>query len=484
MEQKHPPFKTKPFQHQLTELEAHWNDEARAIFWEQGTGKSKLIIDTAARMFHAGMIDALFVVAPNGVHENWTEKELPAHYPGPFYAATYRTSKKNTKAHEREMERVLGYRDGLTVLTMSYDALLTDHGKRTAKRWLTKRRCLYVLDESTRIKSPGAKRTKTILASAKYAPFRRILTGTPVANGPFDVWAPMKFLDPAIWDGRGWRRFGAFKGYFGIFRKGYNGNTKREFKQLVGYRYLDKLVQILDPHSSRVTKDEVLDLPPKLYTTLSFDLSPQEQRVYDDMRDEYRVLLETGEKVTATLAMKRLLRLQQIASGYLPLDDSDEVVPLPNPSRLKLLRELVQDVSNSTIIWARFRKDIDQIMDLLADLKLPAVRYDGSTKEEARLRAVDDFQAGKASFFVANPAAAGEGLTLHAARTVIYYTNSFNLTDRLQSEDRAHRIGQEHPVQYIDLVAAATVDKHIVRALRKKLDIARLITGDQMKEWL
>jgi SNF2 family DNA or RNA helicase len=185
--------------------------------------------------------------------------------------------------------------------------------------------------------------------------------------------------------------------------------------------------------------------------------------------------------VTAPMAMVRLLRLQQITCGFVPTDDDElEEFEGKNP-RLDLLEEICDGLGHSAIIWARFRRDIDLIMQRLGDR---AVRYDGSTSDDDRAKAKERFQAGEVQFFVGNPAAAGTGLTLHKAKTVIYASNSFKLTDRLQSEDRAHRIGQDNQVVYIDLIAPGTVDEHIVRALRDKRDIAGILTGDQLKEWM
>jgi SNF2 family DNA or RNA helicase len=183
------------------------------------------------------------------------------------------------------------------------------------------------------------------------------------------------------------------------------------------------------------------------------------------------------------LAITQLLRFQQITSGFVPLDDETILQFEKNP-RLEMLTDIVEDTTGKMIIWAKFSLEITTILGALKELGVEAVRYDGQTSAEERGEAITRFQNGTARAFVANPAAAGEGLTLHAATTVIYYSNSFKLTDRLQSEDRAHRIGQHHPVTYIDLVGTDTVDEKIVDALRNKLDIASVVTGDTAKAWI
>lgn len=492
--------KTKPFEHQRVELEEHWSDDVRAIFWEMGVGKTWLAINTAGMLYDRGTIDALLVVAPNGVHRNWIEREVPAHLPDSVSARTmfWESKRAGTKRQAEEFAALLAH-EGLAVLTMSYDATITPRGNAAAMEFLIKRTGLLVLDESTRIKTPGAARTKRILALGKYAPVRRILTGTPVTNGPFDVYSQVRFLVPDFWREHQLGTFATFKAYFAIIERRENHTQRRMYDHVVAYRRLDRLQEMLRGISTRVTKDEALDLPPKLYTERPYEPTAQQVALYRQLRDEYIVWLDSGEPVTADMAITRLLRLQQILCGYLPSDDFNETEPAGegpwgtspcdlkegNP-RLAALMEVVAELprERKAIIWARFRRDVDIIMAALAEAGEAAVRYDGKVDNDARAGALQRFQDGDARFFVANPAAGGMGLTLTAATTVIYYSNDFNLENRLQSEDRAHRIGQEHPVLYVDLVAIGTVDQHVVQALQKKVNIASQITGDGLKRWL
>lgn len=483
-------FKLPPFKHQKDTWDKSKDFTNYAILWEQGTGKSKVTIDTACHQYIQGNIDAVLVVAPNGVHYNWTSDEIPTHCPDNIYehgmSFCFQTKKKSTIAHKKACKEIVGYKGGLKWLTMSYDAIMTKEGRAVAKNFLVNNRVFYILDEAQRIKTPRAKRSMAIVASGKYAVSRRILSGTPVANSPFDVYNLMRFLDEDFWKPYGFSSFVVFRYYFGIFRKMVNPATGRNFDMLLDYANLDKLNEIIRDVSSRVTKEAVLDLPPKLYSKRYFDLSPGQNRCYETLKEEFMILLQDGQTITAPLAITRLLRLQQVTCGYLPIDDSDgELIMIDDKNeRLKVLKEIIEDTEGKTIIWARFTKDIDLIMELLEKMDRKPVRYDGSTDDDARAKAKEDFQKGDATDFVASAAAAGEGLTLHAARTVIYYNNNFSLTQRLQSEDRAHRIGQEHPVIYYDIIARDTVDEHIVNSLRKKQNIASVVLGDNLKEWL
>jgi SNF2 family DNA or RNA helicase len=484
-------FHTTPFEHQRTTFEYSKDLPAYGILWEQGCGKSKIAIDTACHLYEKGEIDAVFIVAPNGVHRNWLTDEMPTHIPtrlrSKIKAEYWDTGKSAAQHHKFRMEQLLKHK-GFPWFMVSYDGIMTDRGRLYCARFLRLRRCLYILDEAHNIKSPNTQRTKRIVASGKYAPYRRLLTGTPVAQGPFDVYSQVKFIDENFWKRHGLDNFALFKFHFGEWwtkeqakkKSGYDPG----YDKLLGYKNLDQLSEFLKSISNRVTKESAgLNLPPKLYSKRYYEMLPAQRDLYEKIRDEYIAELEDGAIVDGALAIVRLLRLQQIICGYVQTDDAEEPVRLiseKNP-RLALLGEITESLYHPAIIWARFTKDVDQIMELLGD---KAVRYDGRVSDDEAAEAKRKFQSGEAQFFVGNPAKGKEGLTLVQARTVIYYSNSFKLIDRLQSEDRAHRIGQHHPVDYIDLVAPGTVDERIVSSLRDKFDIATKITGDDLKEWL
>lgn len=482
------PWQTEPFAHQREWWEKTRTKAAWGVLWEQGTGKSKLTVDTVADLYLRDRIDGLLVVAPNGVHRNWIVKEIPEHIPEsvPWRGLLWTSAKAGNVGAKKEAKEALGCR-GLLVVAMSYDAIVTKLGEDFAHKMLTTRRCAMVLDESARIKNPKAERTKAVLKRSKAALYRRILTGTPVANAPFDVFSQFQILQPDIWHAIGCRSWTAFKNFFGVWEDARDPRSGKFYKNLVRYRNLDRLAKIVGEFSCRVTKDEVLDLPPKLYQSRPFDLSAEQAKLYKQLADDFYLRLDAGE-VDAMLAIVQLIRFQQIASGFLPTRDpltgEETGVQTLDNARIRAFSEVIEDTQGKFIAWGKFAYDIDAMLDACAKLGIEAVRYDGRSSPTERAEAITRFQTGTARAFIANPAAAGEGLTLHAATTVIYYNNSFKLTERLQSEDRAHRIGQHHPVLYIDLTAVGTVDEKITAALRSKLDIASVITGDKLRDWI
>lgn len=504
-------FKTDPYPHQQdiwdrTRAEIGW-----CLFLEMGVGKTKITLDTVAWLQERGTVDGLLVLAPNGVHRNWVTEEIPRHLPDECRATChfYESKKAKTKWHQREVAKVTKAK-GLGVLAMTYDAIMTEHGRKAAKDFLTKRKVFYALDEATAIKNPGAKRTKRVLASGSYAVYRRVLTGTPVTNSPFDVYTMVKFVDPDFWKRHGFPRFEVFKAFFGILDKKPFGPGGRLIPTVVGYKNLDMLKELLEKISTRVTKEEVLPfLPPKQYSKRFVEMSGEQARAYKEMRENALVQFEGGQEASVQMAIVQMTRLQQITSGFLPTVPVEEMPewvyddqlalfvdgPVPDKTsdaepelqefkpnaRIETLKELCAEIEGKAIIWCRFTYDVDRIMELLGK---EAVRHDGQTSAEDRAKAIDRFQNGDARWFVANTATLSTGLTLTAATSVIYYSNSFKLEDRLQSEDRAHRIGQEHPVNYYDLVAPGTIDVKLVRALRDKQNVASVVTGDTIREWI
>lgn len=476
-------YHTKPFKHQDEIFHKTADLPYYALLWEQGVAKTKPTIDTAVYLHQKGEIDTMVVVAPNGVHRNWVTDEIPAHMPSgvTFHALAWESSKARTKQHSFRV-RSLVYGNGLRILTISYDAMMTQLGLDAIVAMMKGHDTMLVFDESHKLKTPGAKRTKRAVAIAKRAKYRRLLTGTMIANSPFDAYSQFRCLDPGFWKPHGFSVFSTFKAHFGLFQKGYNAQQGREFETCVGYRRIDQLHDLIQPSSSRLTKDDTLDLPKKLYQRRFFEMTAEQSRVYKEIKNDALTLLASGEVVTAPLAITRLLRLQQVTCGYVPTDDGHGAFATfdRNP-RLELLEEVCDDFPHPAIIWARFRRDIDLVMDMLGK---KAVRYDGKTSSDERVAARTGFQAGDVQFFVSNPAVGGEGIKLTAAHMMVYASNSFNLTHRLQSEDRPHRIGLDHPLLIMDLIAPGTVDEHIVKALRSKLSIASEVTGDKLKEWI
>jgi SNF2 family DNA or RNA helicase len=477
-------FKTKPYLHQEEVLSASWDKINWAFFMEMGTGKSKVCIDTATMLYENNKIDTFIVVAPKGVYRNWANLEIPAHMPDRVAnnATTLIWRPTPTKAlRESLFSFMQPAGEGLRILVMNVEALSTKKGQQYLAAVLKASKALLAIDESTAIKSPKASRTKALIKLSGLATYRRILTGFPVTQSPMDLWAQCRFMSPDLLGDCG-EDFYQFQYRYAIRQRKHLGT--HSFDQIVGYRNLEELSVLLKNFSSRIMKDECLDLPSKIYSQRNVQLSPDQKRIYNDLKEYALAHINDHEFMTATNVMTQLLRMQQVLSGHTK-SDSGEIIEIED-NRINELIACLDETDGKAIIWSRFRYDIKRIASALTKRYGPqsTVTYFGDTTDEQRSEAIERFQNGKARFFVGNPQTGGYGITLTAATTVVYFANSFDLAVRMQSEDRAHRIGQKEHVTYIDLIAEDTIDERIVKSLRNKMDIASVVMGEELKEWL
>jgi SNF2 family DNA or RNA helicase len=467
--------KTAPLSHQERIFPVLREHESYGLWWETGAMKSKPVVDLAGSCFEDGEIDGLLVVAPQNVHRKWIVKEIERHLPDRIgrSALYYQTSKATTKWHQRELAEFQAG-PGLRVLAMTWSALVTRNGFALAEAFLKEHNSVVCLDESRRIKSFKAQRTKAAKKLGKLAVRRVALSGTAVANGPFDIFEQIRFLDPTFWERCGFGTKVSFENYFGVWRELVRGDGGW-FRTCVRYQRLEELHEIITPISDHVRKVDVLDLPPKLYDRIEFEMTPKQREHYDDLERDFVTFLG-DDMVTAQMALTRLLRLQQATCGYLPGEDGSLVRLDGKNPRLEALAELAEDVDVPGIVWARFTEDINQVCELLRRMKKRVVRYDGKVNAAEQARAVDEFQDGDADWFVGHPQACGEGHDLYRGKVVVYYSNTFDLDHRIQSEDRAHRYGMSpEPVTYYDLVAIDSVDDKITKALKDKVKVADVI---------
>ena len=476
-------FKMPPFQHQKDALEYGWARPEFGLFMEMGTGKSKVLIDNIGMLYQAGEIDFALVIAPKGVYRNWVAKEIPEHMSDDVPHRVIRWVSSANKKQQEEMRSVKDKFDGLTIFVMNVEAFSSLKGQK-AGTWMARALGtggLIAIDESTTIKNHKAKRTKALMKIAAGFKYRRLLTGSPVTKSPMDIYSQTEFLRPGL---LGYDSYYAFQGRYAVMQRRTMGQAA--FQQIVGFRNLDELTDKIDRFSFRVLKKDCLDLPEKIYTARYVGLTNEQISMYNQIRQHAMVLLDTGEMATAPAVITQMLRLQQIMSGHLKTDDG-EMLYFPS-KRMDALEEIVNEHDGKAIIWSRFRYDIIGITKMLNEKfgEGCAAAYFGDTPDEERNNAVKNFQNPDhpLRFFVGNPATAGYGLTLTEANLVVYYANDFNLETRVQSEDRAHRIGQRNNVTYIDLITEGTIDENIVKSLRAKIDIGAKVLGEEAKEWL
>ena len=472
-------FKTKPYKHQLTALEKSWNKETYAYFMEMGTGKTKVLIDNMSMLYDKGKIDGALIIAPKGVVKTWYEQELPTHLPNHIENVTVLWQPNITKKQQEKLESLYEVETALHILVMNVEAFSTEKGVKFAQKFLLSHKTLMAIDESTTIKTPTAKRTKSIISLGEMAKYKRIMTGSPVTKNPLDLYTQCEFLNPYLLD---FTSYYAFRNRYAEMKtmhlRGRSIQVVSEFKNL------GELSETLQGFSYRVLKEDCLDLPPKNFTKRHIILTADQRKIYEQMKKTAMAVL--NGKVTSTMTvLTQLMRLHQITCGHFTADDGS-VQQIPN-NRITELMNVLEETEGKVIIWANYQRDVTNIIESIVKQYGPGsvVDYYGLTPQDERQNNIRKFQNGdECRFIVGTPQTGGYGITLTKANTVVYFSNGYDLEKRLQSEDRAHRIGQKKTVTYVDLICEDTVDEKIVKALRDKINIASEVLGEELKAWI
>ena len=476
-------FKTKPYAHQLTALEKSWEKQVYAYFMEMGTGKSKVLIDNISMLYDKGKINGALIIAPKGVYQNWYNSEIPTHLVDHIDKKMVLWQAMINKTQAKKLNTLFKTGEELHILIMNVEAFSTKKGVDFAHKFLNCHNTLIAVDESTTIKNPGAKRTKNILGLSKYSKYRRILTGSPVTKSPLDLYTQCYFLSPWLLDHSS---FYTFKNRYAVMRTANFGG--RSVQIVVGYRNLGELSEKLKPFSYRVLKDDCLDLPKKTFMKRIVQLSDEQKKVYSQMKQTALAFLN-GKAATTATVMTQLMRLHQITCGHFTADDGTTQILKNN--RIDELIDLLHEVHGKVVIWAHYRHDIETIVEHIkkefnTGVDNSVMTYYGDTSVEDRQKAIKEIQDpdSPVRFLVGTPQTGGYGITLTAASTMIYYSNGYDLEKRQQSEARIDRIGQTKPMTYVDIIAEDTVDERIVKALRKKINIASQVMGEELKDWI
>ena len=460
-------------------LETSWNRETYAYFMEMGTGKTKVLIDNMSMLYDKGKIDGALIVAPKGVIGTWFKQEIPAHLVDHVENKAILWQALINKTQKAKLDSLFQVDDDLHILIMNVEAFSTEKGVQFAQKFLLSHKTLMAIDESTTIKNPKAKRTKNILRLSKQAKYRRILTGSPVTKNPLDLYSQCEFLDPYLLD---FQSYYAFRNRYAEMR---TANFYGRSVQIVAkFRHLEELAEKLKPFSFIVLKEDCLDLPAKTFMKREIELSKEQKEVYKQMK-KMALAFFNGKGVTTATALTQIMRLQQITCGHFTADDGS-IQNIKN-NRLSELMNILDEIEGKAVIWAHFQHDVKNIIKEIQKVHGPGsvVDYYGLTPKDIRQNNIEKFQTNdEVKYFVGTPATGGYGITLTAASTMIYYSNGYDLEKRLQSQDRIHRIGQKKPVTYIDIIAEDTVDNRIVKALRKKINIASEVMGEELRDWI
>lgn len=438
--------------------------------FEMGCGKTLTTIAVAGALYNLGKIDRVLVVAPTSVCSVWPH-DLNQFAAFPWEARVLLGDKKKRLKALNELKN--WPLKALRIAVINYEST---HRDGIFEALAAYRPDLIVCDESQRIKNPSAAQSKALHKLGDAAPFRMILSGTPVQNNAVDLYSQYRFLDPAVYGAN----FYAFKNRYCIMG-GYGQH------QIVGYRNMDELVEKEHSVAYRVTKEECLDLPQQTFINRYVQFTDAEQAIYEQLRKSSFLELETGENVTATTILTMYLRLMQLTGGFLTADESTRPKQV-NTAKLDALADIVDDyvvdAGKKLVIFARFRAEIAAIENLLRLRKIQYGSIYGDVPMEERGKIVEDFQTNPdTKVFVAQIQTAGLGITLHAASTAVFYSYDYNYANYAQALARIHRIGQRLPVTYIHLVVDGSIDEKILAALENKEDMAKTVV-DSWREVL
>lgn len=508
------PFKTEPYSQQRTALNLCWNKPGFMLSMEMGTGKSKVAVDKASCHFFNGEINGVIIFCPVSIRTNWIE-EIYVHCPidlgwkkhadGSVSSPAVMIADTSTITQAKALDEFLSTAMPFKVLIVGMESIQSGNAVETpgkagniypiVERFALAHNHMQVIDEAHNIKSPDSNRTVNITKLGLMAKYKLPMTGTPVLQGLLDMFAYFEYIDPEI---IGIGDYSAFKARYAIL-------SEDGFKRVVAYDNLDELLSILQPYVYQVKKSECMDLPEKQYQVRTVKLSAAQREVYTAI--QRKKLYENGDiKVEVNNALQKYSALQTIVGGFINFDRAvvGQFVPefdaegkaktvrdtLPivdwksNPKITELLHCLEEiGPDEQAIIWAVHTFELRQIRDALENKygNGCVAEFYGAIGLDERDYNKRAFNAGKKRFFVANQAAGGVGLTLNAAAYTFYLSNTFKLKDRLQSEDRNHRIGQTRNVLYTTIVAAGTVDIDIMRSIHDKKDFADWVS-DQFAE--
>lgn len=460
------PWHGTPRDHQREGVVNGLENPAFAFFWEPGAGKTFGTIHVAKSRFARDEVDLVVVICPNSITQVWPsefEKWAPE-------VDTYVQVMKPGATPKRAPK------GSLEVVVFSVESL--SQGGMYAKMlaYVKGRRALCVMDESSRIKNPASNRTKNATKIAWSCDYRLILTGTPVTQGPHDLFAQMRFLDPDIIGINKWTAFRARYCIIGGF----------ENRQIVGYQNIDELMDRIRPYVQYVRLKDCTDIPDKIYQKIVVPLSPEQKAAISELKNEGTLVVEElGVELYVEMALERMTRIQQIVGGSLPRIDKEnggyDSIPMPGKiPKLEAMMEYIEDIpeDKKCLIWARFVPERDRIIErLIARYGADAVvRFDGQVSKEDRITAVHRIENDpKCRFFVSGQSTGGIGLTMIQARYSLMYSNTFSSEDRVQTENRNHRTGQTEHCVYVDFEAQVKEDRMLIKAQIEKKSLADLV---------
>ena len=430
---------TNLYEHQLKAVNKLKKIKVNALFMEMGTGKTRTMLELIKIRLDKKRINKVIWLCPCSVKENLRRDII-----------------KHTGMEQSDLITICG------IETLSTSIKWNSYLLNLVEEY----DCYLIVDESSKVKNPKAKRTMNIIRLAEKCKYKSILNGTPITRNEVDLYSQMYILD--------WRILG-YKSFWSFAANHIEYDDNGRIRECLNTNYL---VEKIAPYSYQVKKNECIDLPSKTYDTAYYDLTDEQHEHYIDIANS---LLFSLDELKPYTIYRFLSALQMIISGYkvkmIECDEEKEFHLIKerffkntksNP-RIECLLNLVDNINDKTIIFCKYTDEINIIVKLLKEKygEDSAVSYNGELNLKQRQHNLDLFKE-KAKFLVANKSCAGYGLNLQFCSYIIFYSNDFDYGTRAQAEDRVHRIGQNKNVHIIDICSSYTLDERIIKCLNKK----------------
>lgn len=465
----HYAFRLSPWQCQRTALDKVYGMTAAALFMDMRTGKSRVVVDEVSALRMEGRLERVLILPPLSVRRSW-QREFAK-----IATVPYDLLLLNTKDGGKEFDAWNAKPHDLKVMVVGIESLSAGRAEQFCARFLnTSTRSMCVVDESHNIKNHAATRSERAVGLGRMAEFRRILTGTPLAKNPMDLYMQFEFLDPNI---IGLGDFYSFRNRYAIM----GGYDDRE---IIGYDNLPELFELLAPFVYQVRQSEVpeLALLPKIQVLREVELTKRQRELYKRIEDEGQ-LMEREGAISVQNVLERMLRQQEIVGGFVSYENPNgpdkfrrERIEGANP-KLDELLNVTEEYVGPTLIWCAYRPEIELVATALRERygANQVVEIHGGVDEQERDARVQAFQSGRVQYVVGNAATGGVGLTMSRAQVNVYYSNTFNFIHRVQSSERSTGIAKKHPVTEIDIVAIDSVDETLIEAREQKLDVSEFV---------
>lgn len=485
------PFKTEPRTFQRDAYAAVYGKHTFGLYMDMGTGKTKTATDIAAALNLEGKVQAVLVVCKLSLSINWAE-EFEKHCPVPYALRLHTNDKSGFQDWMWENKDV-----DLKVYIVGTESLSSGSAFEFAEKFLmlhTKTMC--IIDEAHMISNHKAVRSERAVILGRNSNYRAILTGTPITEGPMNLFMQFEFLDPNI---IGIGDFYAFRNHYAVmggYMKEDERTGKKKAMEIVGYQNLEELMSTVAPYIFQVRKHEVLkEIPPKTYQVRHVNMSEKQRALYKQIKSKKGYEWE-GAKVVPQNVLELSLRLHQVCGGFVATKDQEFKIDketgdlvakefaVMNPifdkyddnPKIAELRTIFEEAPGvPTAVWCKYMPEMDAVQELARSMGRKMARIDGSVPAARRMEILREFQDGKWDSLVANQQTGGTGLNMTMVTLSVYYSNTFSLIDRLQSEDRHHRIGQTNAVLYIDLVVSESVDELVLESIQLKVNMSEFI---------